>query len=418
MAFRVICAHLLTLAAVGGLLSCASPTPTPSPTATPTPSPTPVADSEILHVTMAVPFSSRNRDDGWRGVLDDIVQTHADRIGVDYKAEVLRVDYVPDTWNDHSDVLWWLTAGPRIRLPSTPGPLDVLEDRGNRTSERIRYIANEPDILEWVADGGVYISSGNVHPASFNRALLPYPIDFDFRYFGNGGDSPWLSLTTAGRRAMGADFRWPARIDAEYASVDRVTGGAARYARYVTTYEGLAGNWEVWGVAEHNYEPAVVAAQYGEGWIILAQTHSWLYSNPLVAAGLLSAAFNRIDGNVPQDSVHPPGVTPRAIETVNRILEDAHSGTIDESDAQSALDEISSAIGKKAFTWIVSNAPVFDRKTREFTRFDDYAKELASPDDPENPSRFEEDPVGTAVDLFFGETDPDTIVEWLGFDDE
>ena len=36
----------------------------------------------------------------------------------------------------------------------------------------------------------------------------------------------------------------------------------------------------------------------------------------------------------------------------------------------------------------------------------------------DQPSRFESDPVGTTVDIFFGDSNPDKILEWLGYDEE
>ena len=409
--FRVLCINLFALAAISSLAACAVQTPTPQPTATatlaPTPTPTPQPDPEILQVTVVIPFRRGvgETPSKWRDLITKLSQSYARIEGV--AADVrFYGDHEFGNHIDreikHSDVIWWLSEG-----GTWVDTMEQLDSIAKSRSEQL--YSNSEDVLDWIADGGVLIYSGNVHPSGFYRDFFPFRIGFEFHEVRGQSYLKRTTLTRAGWRALGADNSWPEYIDASEA---RIKSGD-----YIATYENLAGNWEVWGLTSGR--PSIVAANYGDGWIILSQTKftAATFSKEIVV-GLFEAAVNRIDGKVPQDSARPPRVTTRAVEEVNRILEDADSGAITESQAQSALNEISNTIGKPALTWIVSNTPVFDRRTQHFVRFEDYAQGLASPDDPENPSRFEADPVGTAVDLFFGDADRDDIVDWFGLDDK
>ena len=186
---------------------------------------------------------------------------------------------------------------------------------------------------------------------------------------------------------------------------------------YIATYKNLERQWHVWATSAGM--PAMAAAKYGEGSFILSQaSYAILIWDQKIAIGMLSAAINRIHENETEASNSPAGATPEKVSEVNRILEDMDSGRVDESEARSELEEISRNLGKEAFTWIVANSPVFEERTSGFTRFEDYAKGINPPRDPENPTRFEADPVGTSIDLFLGQPDTDKTLEWLGLNQE
>ena len=385
-------------------------TPTIPPTAPPIPTPTPRQDGDVLDIMTVFPNEQVRKKyyQSIKGLITEEAYVYAYERGIDYNVELIGHEDFRKLFGEQGkrpDIIWW--------MQKTEGA-QTLEDMEHATIEKTEDLFEfESEIRQWVHDGGVLIYSGNVHPAGFKRSFFPYGIELELHRAEDLPDETNVQLTAMGQRTLGANKQWQKYLYTAYYLVN--TRGYE--VPYLATYKNLERDWYVWGKSAG--KPAMAAARYGEGSYILSQTdHFHFINQQQVAIGMLRAAIKRIHEIDPETSVPPEGVSPETVSQVERILEDADSGRITRPEAASALEEISTNIGKEAFGWIVANAPVYDEDTKEFTRFEDYAKELNPPKNPENPSRFEEDPVGTTIDLFLGESDTDKSLEWLGLNQD
>ena len=114
----------------------------------------------------------------------------------------------------------------------------------------------------------------------------------------------------------------------------------------------------------------------------------------------------------------PEEISDRDIAEIRTIQEQAARDEIDDEEAESKMLEAAAEIGIEGFTWIVRNVPIYDPDSESWMSFDNYARRLTGdPDAQIDPdSRFAKDPVGMTVDLFFRAPDPDTMMDWFGFD--
>ena len=389
-----------------------APVPMEVPTSTlaPTPTPTPRQDSDSLDIMAVFPSHQRRRE-GYqeiKGLITEEAYFYAYQKGIDYNVEPISVQNFRELFGEQQkrpDVIWWMLSS-EYR--------DTLEELEHTTiAETEALFEFEPEIHQWVKSGGVLVYSGVVHPAGFKRQFFPYGIELEIHKVEDLPDDYGMRTTGLGHRTSGLSDQDRNRIhQAVYA-----VGTRGYPVKYIATYKNLERQWHVWATTAGM--PAMAAAKYGEGSFILSQAAYHIFSDEQkIAIGMLREAINRIHESEPEASNSPAGVTPEKVSEVNRILEDMDSGRVSESEARSELEEISRNIGKEAFTWIVANSPVFEERTGEFTRFEDYAKEINPPRDPENPTRFEADPVGTSIDLFLGQPDTDKTLEWLGLNQD
>jgi hypothetical protein len=111
----------------------------------------------------------------------------------------------------------------------------------------------------------------------------------------------------------------------------------------------------------------------------------------------------------------PEGVTPEYISRVQQIYYDVSMGLMTQERALAELDGIQSQIGQTATAWIVRNLPAYNAVSGTWSAFEDYATALAR-DTGVNPnSRLAQDPVGTAIDLVYGNPSQSEILDWIGF---
>ena len=433
-AFQLLVMNLCAIIAAGSLIGCDSlgTSPTLTVPLEPMPTPAPRPDQDTLNVAAVIPNELLREDTwkNWQNLLAEEMDSHVVETGIWSEVGVYPDSDLARLIDRHlkdADVIWWVNADKDFK--------DLNTMKQQAETETTALTSFHHRIRGWITEGGVLIYSGNVHPAGFREKFFPYDIGFEFHNIQTIPGPARMTLTRAGLSALGTDTLWPKNLLKAQSTV----GVGVSSIDYIATYDNLSSDWEVW--AKTGGRPSIAAAKHGEGWIIIAQTSFAIHQyQPEVVRGLLRAAINRTDGKEPENPVAPPevtpwtieqvdakvpqvserpaGVTPARIKEVNRIRERADSGDISEAEAESQLEEISTDIGKNAFGWIVSNFPTYDEETKDFTRFEDYAKDMNPPKDPDNPTRFEADPVGTTIDLFLGEADTDKTIEWLGLDQD
>ena len=120
--------------------------------------------------------------------------------------------------------------------------------------------------------------------------------------------------------------------------------------------------------------------------------------------------------HVPRDTrALPVGVTEHQIRQVLAISSQARSGEISKEEAEASLLQVMVEVRTEALTWIVRNMPVYDANDGTWSSFETYAIELGHDSGVPPDSRLARDPVGTAIDLAFGDATTDDMINWLGF---
>jgi len=146
----------------------------------------------------------------------------------------------------------------------------------------------------------------------------------------------------------------------------------------------------------------------------------WAYFKPDAAGRLVAQRQVRAIaaiGTKPFDELGalPSNVTDSDVQRVRDAYARAWDGELDQTQLGAELDDISARIGKDALAWIVRNLPLYDAQTSTWQSFNGYAKNLGKESGVPSDSRLGRDPVGTAVDLMYGNPSPDEILDWLGF---
>ena len=388
----------------GQLASTSEPAATRESTATrgPVPTPTPIPDEQILDVSVVIP--NRQYSDNsieWKDLIKDLTRRQATDSGAQPRVESRSGDILEQLSDDH-DVIVWMVDDGHETFDHFDG-IEILKYAERSSRELFQHSAA---LLEWIARGGVFVFQGNVHPVGFPQDVMPHSIESQEYGLQNCYTICELSLTGDGRRALAAEWGWPPYVGP--AIVD-VYGDDF----YIATYQNLARAWEVWGVTADL--PAIVAAKHGDGWVILSQL---AHRNPdsEYAMGLLRAALVRADVGAPE-KFRPDGVTDDVIQATAQIIQEAGEGLLTRSQAQSKLVRIAVNIGLFDFAWIIANTPVLDLESGEVTLSEEYAIDLSAESDADSLFRFQEDPIGTTVDLMFERPDHETIREWLGVDE-
>ncbi len=123
--------------------------------------------------------------------------------------------------------------------------------------------------------------------------------------------------------------------------------------------------------------------------------------------------------SVDTGGTRPPSVSDADVARVQQISEAASRGEISQEEAERELEDVAMQVGADGMEWLVRHVPIYDSEGDRWMLFDDYAHEMVEDydTDPDSSSRFEEDPVGTATDLMFGDYDTEDISDWLGLDD-
>ena len=394
------------LIAIGGLSACnfgTAATPIPTATTAPTPTPTQLPDELILDVSLVMPNPKRDKEGSWADLIEGLTYTRANASGSQYTF-AMRDDseMLSQLSGDRDMIVWIIEGGYSFKPFDNFFGTRMLQYAESQSRELFRHSA---ELLEWVSAGGVFVFQGNVHPVGFPQDAMPYAVESQERRENDCRPSCRLSLTRAGRLALAAERGWPLGVSPAYTDMSDRND-------YIATYQNLAGAWEVWGVIAG--QPAIVAAKYGDGWVILSQL-SHDDTNSEYALGLLRAALFRTTGS-PTEMLRPIRVTDDAIQDVAQIAREAEEGRLTELQAQAQLNQVAREVGIDALYWIVAHTPVLDLDTGEVTLFEEYAKDLAATTGSESPSRLEEDPIGTTMDLMFNRPDSETIGEWLGVD--
>jgi hypothetical protein len=106
------------------------------------------------------------------------------------------------------------------------------------------------------------------------------------------------------------------------------------------------------------------------------------------------------------------------IARVQYISDQAYRGELTRAEARLALANLAIDVGRQGMALLLRYIPVYDDEGERWVLFDDYAREIAGDlgGEPNSTSRFEADPVGTAVDIMFDDYDSDDILGWLGLD--
>jgi hypothetical protein len=115
-------------------------------------------------------------------------------------------------------------------------------------------------------------------------------------------------------------------------------------------------------------------------------------------------------------SQRPRALTDAHVQQMAEITQQAANGEIDQEETKSRLESLTREVGADAFAWLVRRVPVYDAESGSMMTLDSYMHDFLDDYDAETDSRFGQDPVGTAVDLMFGNYDSvDEIEDWLGF---
>ncbi len=109
----------------------------------------------------------------------------------------------------------------------------------------------------------------------------------------------------------------------------------------------------------------------------------------------------------------PAGVTPQQLDRAKQIADQASKRQITKAQANAQLADLAKQVGKEGMAWIVKHVPIYD-KTKGWLTFEEYLKTFSAQTGGTGNSRFDQDPVGTAADLMFGDYTADDIVKWFG----
>lgn len=113
----------------------------------------------------------------------------------------------------------------------------------------------------------------------------------------------------------------------------------------------------------------------------------------------------------------PQEVSIGHIQRFQEIQENIERGEVSKADVYEEMDHILVEVGKEGFTWLVRRMPVYDTEIGQWTTLDNFSRGLISDYEINPETRFGSDPVGTGVELMFGEYTTDDMIEWLGLDD-
>ena len=117
---------------------------------------------------------------------------------------------------------------------------------------------------------------------------------------------------------------------------------------------------------------------------------------------------------LPGLETRPSGVTEETLYAANRVAMAVQNGEMTKAEAERSLLDVVVGLRRDAVTWIVRNMPVYDQTDGTWSSFETYAIELADDSGIPPNSRLATDPVGTAVDLAFGDATADDMINWMG----
>ena len=116
-----------------------------------------------------------------------------------------------------------------------------------------------------------------------------------------------------------------------------------------------------------------------------------------------------------EDQGKPTQVTDAHIERFRQVQDNLSAGQIDQQTAEKSLTEIAGEVGKDGFAWLMRRLPMYDTQNKRWVNLSTYAKDFGQEAGVNPEGRLAKDPVGTAVDLAFGNPSSDDILGWLGF---
>lgn len=114
-------------------------------------------------------------------------------------------------------------------------------------------------------------------------------------------------------------------------------------------------------------------------------------------------------------SARPQQITDSHIALMQDIQDGVESGGQTQEQAKTGLENLAAEVGKDGLAWLLGRMPVYDSQADQFVSLDSFVKNLADSGSSSGTTpRGQEDPVGTAVDLLFGDPSIDTLSDWFG----
>ena len=277
-------------------------------------------------------------------------------------------------------------------------------------------------IRDYLGQGGVMLIDRFWSASYFHREMLPYGVyllNFDFR----PTDTTYIEQ---------ADHPVFSSIQA------RIMPGVGSVSRK------YYGDWEVWVLDEpdpawtvlmtididsenrsrkfsHRF-PALLEAKYGAGSLPMLQARLNIDESPAAQQlreniyDYLLERANRGGRDAAKDSsLRPSQITDHHIALMQDIQDQVQSGAWSQEQAEVELGDLVAEAGKDGLVWFLWRMPVYDPQADNFVTFDTYTKGLAgSGSSSGTMPRAQEDPIGTAVDLLFGNPSTDQIRDWFG----
>lgn len=111
----------------------------------------------------------------------------------------------------------------------------------------------------------------------------------------------------------------------------------------------------------------------------------------------------------------PSYVSVNDVMRVKEVYDQISRNEISEEGALEKLTAIHEEIESLAMSWILRNLPVYNVQNDTWESFDSYTKGLALEVGVEPDSRLATDPIGTTIDLVYGNPNNNDIINWLGF---
>jgi hypothetical protein len=296
----------------------------------------------------------------------------------------LNVRTAPGT---HGEIMTQMTAGDVFNVVDGP-------ECGHQGNNLRWWVVRTPNgVTGWIAEGSVNPSLV-YFVAPLNPGDTPPTYGSADRY---PGDVPAVAgdfiLGTAKVNVDGLRLRLQPSVNAEIKTV--LSKGAELYV-YVGPFYHRGYNWwylsnnriSGWAVDEANNQPTLI---FSWGTPRNVSTKGWANDD------------------------RPSTVTDAHVEAFHNIQRQVKQGEISEAEADRRMENIAAEVGAAGLKWLVRRVPVYDGKNKKWMSFDTYASDMAD-DYGDGTSRFEQDPVGTAVDMVFGDPSPSDMAGWLGFD--
>lgn len=289
----------------------------------------------------------------------------------------------------HGIILAQMVAGDTFEVIDGPR----CGEQGNNL--RWWYVRSNSNVYGWIAEGStrpslVYfvapLAPGQTAPILDSSA---YP-----------GDVPVLAgdfvLGTATVIVRGLNLRLQPSANAEILSV--LTEGDILMV-YVGPYLNRGFGW--WYLSDGNRS----------GWSVDSVnelvTLAFNWSRPESSSVTITASGWAADDQ-------PATVSQADIDYAIDIQRQVSAGTLSVNEAESRLEDLAVDIGAEGLEWLVRRVPIYDGQN--WMSFDTYADNLVENYGTGNgTSRLEQDPIGSAMDLMFGNPSPNEILNIMGF---